>query len=201
MPICPSPPSMIRAGRPTSPRDRGASWDFEDIRDHYLQDLYKLDPARLRREDPTRYLDLSRAITGEVVAETYAEWRRAASPCKGALVWTLQDLVPGPGWGVIDSTGEPKPVWYALKRAFRPVQVNLTDEGTNGLDVHVLNETAGNLELVLELGCLRDGSQPVVSGRAVVDHCGPRRTSHSGNRPVRCLFRHDLCLPLRPALP
>ncbi|WP_454747533.1 glycoside hydrolase family 2 protein [Ciceribacter selenitireducens] len=147
------------------PRDRGASWDFEDIRDHYLQDLYGLDPARLRREDPTRYLDLSRAVTGEVVAETYAEWRRAASPCKGALVWTLQDLVPGPGWGVIDSTGEPKPVWYALKRAFRPVQINLTDEGTNGLDVHVLNETAGNLELVLELACLRDGSQPVVSGR------------------------------------
>lgn len=147
------------------PRDRGTSWDFEDVRDHYLEDLYRLDPARLRREDAGRYLDLSRAVTGEVVAETYAEWRRAASPCKGALVWTLQDLLPGPGWGVVDSTGEPKPVWYALKRAFRPVQVNLIDEGTNGLDVHVLNETASSLELVLELACLRDGSQPVVSGR------------------------------------
>ena len=147
------------------PRDRGASWDFEDIRDHYLQDLYKLDPSRLRREDPTRYLDLSRAVTCEVVTETYAEWRRAASTCKGALVWTLQDLTPGPGWGVIDSTGEPKPVWYALKRAFRPVQVNLTDEGTNGLDVHVLNETAGDLDLVVELICLRDGRLPVVSGQ------------------------------------
>lgn len=147
------------------PRDRGASWDFEDIRDHYLQDLYRLDPARLRREDPTRYLDLSRAVTGEVVTETYAEWRRVASTCKGALVWTLQDLAPGPGWGVIASTGEPKPVWYALKRAFRPVQVNLTDEGTNGLDIHVLNETALDLDLVVELTCLRDGRQPVVSGR------------------------------------
>ncbi|GEO86906.1 MULTISPECIES: glycosyl hydrolase 2 galactose-binding domain-containing protein [Alphaproteobacteria] len=147
------------------PRDRGASWDFEDIRDHYLEDLYKLDPARLRREDPARYLDLSRAVTGEVVSETYAEWRRAASTCKGALVWTLQDLLPGPGWGVIDSTGEPKPVWYALKRAFRPVQVNLTNEGTNGLDVHVLNETDTLLALDLDLTCLRDGAQPVVGGR------------------------------------
>ncbi|MBV2186899.1 MAG: glycoside hydrolase family 2 protein [Rhizobium sp.] len=146
------------------PRDRGASWDFEDIRDHYLEDLYGLDAARLRREDAGRYLDLSRAVTGEVVTEAYAEWRRAASTCNGALVWTFQDLLPGPGWGVIDSTGEPKPVWFALKRAFRPVQVSLIDAGTNGLDVHVLNETAGSLELVLELACLRDGSQPVVSG-------------------------------------
>ncbi len=147
------------------PRDRGASWDFEDVRDHYLDDLYKLDPARLRREDPARYLDLSRAVTGEVMAETYAEWRREASNCGGALAWTLQDLQPGPGWGLIDSTGEPKPVWYALKRAFRPVQVNLLDEGTNGLDLHILNETSSDLACEIELACLRDGSQPVVSGR------------------------------------
>lgn len=147
------------------PRDRGASWDFEDIRDHYLQELYGFDPARLRREDAGRYLDLSRAVTGEVVTETYAEWRRTGSTCRGALLWTLQDLMPGPGWGVIDATGEPKPVWYALKRAFRPVQVVLTDEGTNGLDVHVLNETKNAVGLILELACLRDGSQPVVSAR------------------------------------
>ncbi|MDE1995967.1 MAG: glycoside hydrolase family 2 protein, partial [Rhizobiaceae bacterium] len=82
-----------------------------------------------------------------------------------ALVWTLQDLLPGPGWGVIDSTGEPKPVWYALRRAFRPVQVLLTDEGTNGLDVHVLNETGAAIDLDLEVVCLRDGRQTVVSGK------------------------------------
>jgi beta-mannosidase len=70
-----------------------------------------------------------------------------------------------PVGGVIDATGEPKPVWYALKRAFRPVQVTLVDEGTNGLYVHIINETAEPLELSLELACLRDGSQPVVSGR------------------------------------
>ncbi|MET0748192.1 MAG: glycoside hydrolase family 2 protein [Rhizobium sp.] len=147
------------------PRDRSASWDFEDVRDFYLKALYGFEPDRLRREDPEFYLDLSRAVTGEVLEATYAEWRRKNSCCNGALVWTLQDLLPGPGWGVIDSTGAPKPVWYAMRRAFRPLQVLLTDEGTNGLRVHVINETGGPLELDLEVLALRDGRQTVVSGR------------------------------------
>ncbi len=146
------------------PRDRGASWDFEDVRDHYLQELYGFEPNKLRREDPDLYLNLSRAVTGEVAEETYAEWRRQGSGCNGALVWTLQDLLPGAGWGVIDSTGEPKPVWYELRRAFRPVQILLMDEGTNGLDVHIINESDATLDLTVEVSCLRDGRQIVVGG-------------------------------------
>ena len=147
------------------PRDRGTSWDFEDVREHYLTALYGLDPQKLRREDPGRYLDYSRAVTAEVTEATFAEWRRPQSSCNGALVWTLQDLLPGAGWGVIDSTGTPKSVWYALKRAFRSIQVLLSDEGTNGLDVHLINESSDPLSLNLELFCLRDGQQTVVSGR------------------------------------
>lgn len=145
------------------PRDRDASWDFEDTRDHYLQRLYGLDPARLRREDPARYLDFSRAVTGEVSEAAYAEWRRVGSRCAGALVWTLRDLLPGAGWGLIDSTGEAKPVWYALKRAFRPLQIVLTDEGTNGLDIHVIHERDESRRVRLEIACLREGKLPVVS--------------------------------------
>ncbi len=146
------------------PRDRGASWDFEDVRDFYLKELYNVDPAALRRENPERYLDLSRAVTGEVLTETFAEWRRKGSNCNGALVWTLQDILPGPGWGVVNSTGEPKPVWFAMRRAFRPIQVLLTDEGTNGLDVHVINETGESLPVELDVVCLRDGKQRAVGG-------------------------------------
>ncbi|MGV1916413.1 glycoside hydrolase family 2 protein [uncultured Agrobacterium sp.] len=159
------------------PRDRGASWDFEDVRDHYLQLLYDLDPSRTRREDGERYLDLSRAAVAEVMEATYGEWRRNGSSCQGAMVLTLQDLVPGAGWGVIDSTGEPKSAWYGLKRAFRPVQLILTDEGTNGLAVHLVNETAESRKLTVELACLRDGLQPVVRGQKQLDLAPRSKTS------------------------
>ncbi|MGV1827166.1 glycoside hydrolase family 2 protein [Agrobacterium vitis] len=150
------------------PRDRGASWDFEDIRDHYLALLYDIEPARLRRENPAHYLHLSRAVSGEVLEETYAEWRRPGSSCNGALVWTFQDLTIGPGWGLVDATGAPKPVWYAARRAFNPVRVTMTDEGTNGLDLHLCNDTVREQTLTLDLTCLRDGKLPVVAARCAV---------------------------------
>ncbi len=151
------------------PRDRGASWDFEDVRDHYLKLLYEVEPSTLRREDGERYLDLSRAVSAEVMEATFAEWRRSGSSCQGALVWTLQDLLPGPGWGVIDATGEPKAAWYGLKRAFRPLQITLLDEGTNGLDIHLINESPDDVDAVVEIACLRDGLQPVVTGRRALN--------------------------------
>jgi len=146
------------------PRDRGAGWDFEDVRDHYLKAFFGLDPSELRYGDPDRYLDLGRAVTGELMEQAFAEWRRPGSPCQGALVWTYQDLSLGAGWGVIDAAGRPKPAYYALQRAFRPLQVTLTDEGTNGLAIHVINDLPQAQKIRLDLTCLKHGRTPVVSG-------------------------------------
>ena len=150
------------------PRDPGAGWDFEDVRDHYLALLYGVDPVRLRSEDAERYLELSRAVGADVLELAFAEWRRPGSSCRGALVWQLQDLQPGAGWGIVDALGRPKAAWHGLRRMLAPVQVLLADEGLNGLDVHVLNEADRPLDAVLTLACLRDGAVPLVQGERVV---------------------------------
>jgi beta-mannosidase len=139
------------------PRDAGSSWDFEDIRDFYLRALYDVDPPRLRYERPARYLALSRAVVAEIMTEVFGEWRRTGSTCQGGLVWQLQDLLPGPGWGIVDARARPKSAWHALRQIWQPLQVILTDEGLNGLHIHLINETAAPRTVRLTLRCLRDG--------------------------------------------
>ena len=149
------------------PRDTGASWDFEDVRDHYLRELFGIDPMQLRYTDNARYLQLSRVVTGEVMSQVYSEWRSAYSNTRGGLVWFLQDLEPGMGWGILDSRGVPKPCYWYLKRVWQPRTVVITDEGLNGLHLHVVNETAEPLQYTLQLTFLRDGH--VVTGKGSVD--------------------------------
>ena len=158
------------------PRDTGAGWDFEDVRDHYLELLFGVNPNQVRWSDLPRYLDLSRAVSCLLAEHLFGEWRRVGSQCGGGLVWQLQDVRPGAGWGVIDSLGRPKPIWHALRRIFQPRQVLLTDEGLNGLHIHVLNETPEPTHAVLRLVCLKNGTDVVressreitISGRSAV---------------------------------
>ncbi len=144
------------------PRDWGASQDFEEVRDHYVAALYAVDPRELRANNPGAYLNFGRAAIAEVMEATFAEWRRAGSPTRGGLVWFFKDLWPSSGWGVLDWRGTPKSAWYALRRAFRSIQLVVSDEGVNGLMVHLINESAGPVEAIVTLECLKDGAVSVM---------------------------------------
>lgn len=157
------------------PRDAGAAWDFEDIRDFYLREVFDVDPPRLRYERPARYLTLSRAVVAEIMTEVFGEWRRAGSTCRGGLVWQLQDLLPGAGWGIVDANARPKSAWHALRQVWQPLQVILTDEGLNGLHVHVVNESASPRTVRLALRCLRDGEFVAAQAEQVLT-LAPRET-------------------------
>jgi beta-mannosidase len=138
------------------PRDTGAGWDFEDVRDHYLRELFNVDPVTLRCFDMPRYLELSRVASGEMMARTFAEWRSSHSNNAGALVWFYKDLWPAAGWGIVDSTGTPKAAYYQLKRAWQTRQLTITDEGLDGLHLHFINETTLPVEGFVEVQLLRE---------------------------------------------
>lgn len=145
------------AWKARSPRDLGAGWDFDDVRDHYLAQLYRVDPVALRYADHERYLELGRAATGEVMAAAFLEWRRARSLTRGALVWFLRDLWPGAGWGVLDDAGRPKVAWHYLRRALAPIALGLSDEGGNGIAIHAINDRPEPCVGTIELALYRQG--------------------------------------------
>jgi beta-mannosidase len=144
-------------------RDVGASWDFADVRDHYLKLLHGIDRTH---ED---YWERSRFVTGEVMAEVFGEWRRHASVTSGGIILWSRDLVPGAGWGVLDYRGDPKVALHHLRRALAPVAVWTTDEGLNGLSVHVGNDGPQALGAELRVALYRDGEVRVEEAHVEVE--------------------------------
>ena len=176
-PACALPGSP--AWRAATPRDNGSGWDFEDVRDHYLETLFGVDPVALRATDPDRYLELSRHVGAELVRAVFGEWRRGASSSRGGLVWWLNDLRMGAGFGLVDADGRPKAPYGAFARLLAPVAVWLTDEGTNGVDVHVANDTADEVAGDLAVRLFARGEVPVAeAGRPIA--VPPRSTVRFG---------------------
>lgn len=140
-------------------RDFGTSWDFEDVRDHYVRDLFGVDPLAVRYNDPERALDLGRAVIVELFRETLGYWRRGSSGCSGALVLGWQDLWPGAGWGLIDALGRAKASYFALQPVFAPQAVLFDDHGLAGLTLNVFNDRPAPLRATLVVDVLsRDGA-------------------------------------------
>jgi beta-mannosidase len=120
--------------------DAGRSWDLEDMQGYYTRKLFGVDPFEVRYGDPERALDLARATVVTVFETVMSEWRRTGSTCSGATVLALRDLRAGGGWGVVDILGRAKAPWFALRRMLSPVGMLVTDEGLNGLHLHLVND-------------------------------------------------------------
>jgi beta-mannosidase len=155
------------------PRDNGASWDFEDVRDHYVRELFGVDAEAVRTSDPSRYLDLGRAALAHLGVEVFTEWRRPGSGSSGGLVLQARDVVRGAGWGLLDADGRAKSMLLALRRAWAPVALLATDEGLDGLWLHVVNDTASPLDGTLELALLDHQGRVAEKGYSAV-HVEPR---------------------------
>ncbi len=180
-------------------RDSGTSWDFEDVRDEYVRQIFGVDPFRIRYTDPERYLDYGRAVVAHIMSTVVAEWRCAQSPCAGALILSWQDICPGAGWGLLDSFTEPKAPWYSLRRVLAPVAALITDEGLAGLRVHVVNDQASSVEGTLRLTLFNPGGSPVEEVESAVQVDGRRRGAVELRHAARRIPRPDGRVPVRAA--
>jgi beta-mannosidase len=80
-------------------------------------------------------LNQARAVTYGI--DHYRRWWPRTA---GAIVWQLNDCWPVTSWAAIDVEERPKPLWYALRRAFAPRNVVFADD--NGIiSVVVINDT------------------------------------------------------------
>jgi beta-mannosidase len=169
------------------PRDLTASWDFEDVRDHYVRDLFGVDPMRVRYSDADRYLDLGRAACAEAMVSAFTQWR-AGDRCAGALILTGRDLVPGAGWGIVDSSGRAKAPWFSLRRVLAPVAVALRDNGMNGMTVDLHNDQADPIDATLRLTFFGPDGRLVDSAERAVE-LAPRSSSSRSAEGLLGYFR------------
>ena len=155
------------------PRDPGAGWDFEDVRDHYLASLFGVDPVQLRWADFPRYLDLSRAVSCLLDRSTSsANGGASARRCGGGLVWQLQDLVPGRRLGRDRCVGQPK-ARLARVAPRVPAAPGDPDRRRPERTSHpcVERDRRSRCMRVLRLTCLKEGTPSGARGAASRSRC------------------------------
>ena len=163
-----SPATHGPAWKTGVPRDASAGWDFEDVRDYYIRELYGVDPVQLRYADNSRYLAISQVVTGEIMEHVFNQWRSADDDCGGGLIWWLNDIVPGAGWGMLDSDGHPKPLYYFLKRCWSSRGLSIDDRGLDGLCVRINNESAEAISGNLHVRILQHASHAIAEASVSV---------------------------------
>jgi len=104
---------------------------------------------------------LARGLAGHLPAPaTFEDWHWATSlnqaravafgvehlrslmpHCMGAVVWQLNDVWPVVSWSAVDGDGRRKPLWYALRRAFRDRLLTIQPR-PGGLTLIAVNDSA-----------------------------------------------------------
>jgi beta-mannosidase len=80
--------------------------------------------------DLESFTHLTQIMQADAMSWAYKSWRRqwrstGDRKCGGALVWQLNDCWPTMSWAVVDYNSVPKPAYYAIKRAMRPIAIGV----------------------------------------------------------------------------
>ncbi|XP_014558024.1 carbohydrate-binding module family 35 protein [Bipolaris victoriae FI3] len=88
------------------------------------------------RYDLKGFAHLTQVMQADAMAWAYKSWRRdwgshGSRKCGGVLVWQLNDCWPTMSWAVVDYERVPKPAYYAIKRAMKPVAIGVQRKVTS----------------------------------------------------------------------
>lgn len=104
----------------------------------------------------------------------------------GFLVWQYDDIWPCLSWSIVDWYGTPKPSYYFLKRASRPVHISADYERylwnpgeTFKSDIYLLNDTEDSLKGLNFRATLLD-----CSGRTLAEKSGSAGTSANTSKKI-----------------
>jgi beta-mannosidase len=113
----------------------------------YLADTLRVGPTLADQVYATQF------VQAEAMRYAYQDYRRrwqrpGARGVGGALVWQLNDCWPSTSWALIDSSGEVKPAWHAVRRALAPLSVAVR-QGAGGVRAWVMSSLAQDVSVAL----------------------------------------------------
>jgi beta-mannosidase len=74
------------------------------------------------------------------IAFAIERWRSIDPPCRGMVVWQLNDCWPAVSWAAVDGDGRRKPLWYALRRVFADRLLTLQPLGKDATELVAVND-------------------------------------------------------------
>jgi beta-mannosidase len=111
---------------------------------------------------------LSQIQQGLAIKTAIEFWRSTKPRCMGTLFWQINDTYPVASWASLDYGGQWKLLHYMARRFFLPVNVvAVPDKATGGLVLKGINDTAGKVDVNLEVLAVDIGgrSRTVFTGR------------------------------------
>ncbi len=104
----------------------------------------------------------------------------------GVLIWQYNDIWPCVSWSVVDWYGTPKPSYYFMKRASRPVHISADYERyrwktgeTFGADIHLLNDAEEPVK-----GCTYESKLISIHGKTLAEKSGPAATGANSSSEI-----------------
>lgn len=85
------------------------------------------------------------------VAFGIERWRSIDPPCRGMIVWQLNDCWPVISWAAVDGDGRRKPLWYALRRVFADRLLTLQPLDDGGTELVAVNDGPAGWRVTAEL--------------------------------------------------